>query len=398
MHPPARLSLCLGLLVQVLSAQTFIVHPTPGAGDFVDLQSAVDAARDGATIRITAGTYPTAVVTITAKALTIVGDPGLLLQGGLILQATSWTQPVALVGLHYDFVPHVPGATRTYAFSVIGCNGPVLMDDCEFIQWNAGSTSLPGGLFAQSSSQVMARNCRWLPCEIRQSTVVFERPLIIGLNGALCCPLTFPTPGLTVYSGSDVTVVGGTILGGHGMFWLTQLTHEPGIRSLSASLRLLDGLTLGTNLCPTCPPAPDGPSIILNLGQLSIDPSVTMQTTVVPPIHGGSVQTVAMPSVTSTDAGLGGTLSATAAGPAGEAVVLLFGFPGLPLSIPGILHSIWLDPLLHNEVVALGLPPLSAAFTVPVDPFFQGVRVGWQSIAFPTSGAEASNPSWALVR
>ncbi|MEM7205104.1 MAG: hypothetical protein AAF628_32925 [Planctomycetota bacterium] len=74
MTTPPRTLLGLALLAPTALAQ-IVVDPT-GAGQFVDLQAAIDAAAPGAVIRVVGGSYGSVRID---KSLTIIGDPAPLI-------------------------------------------------------------------------------------------------------------------------------------------------------------------------------------------------------------------------------------------------------------------------------------------------------------------------------
>jgi len=393
---PVR-SICAAVVsAAVVTAQTYVVDAAGGPGShFTDLPTAVLSVPDGATLVVRFGGY--ASPTISGKGLAILADPGVALQGQVVVQNTAVGQRVALRGLRITGV-----APSGPLFALGNCLGPVLLDGCS---WGGLPSGLPAGTLALDVAlcrQVVTRDCTWDECRVNQSNVVFENTLIRGRNGSLCsgCAFTAPALGLWTFA-SDITVAGGQVLGGAEVPGGGSLfPAKPGIEAHATAVRLLGPATVGIAPC-SCVPTSVVPAITLASGSsLRIDPQVVLQTTAVPPIQGSLVQTVAMPHVTSTDAQPGGTLTATAPGPVGAPAILVFGFPGPILAIPGIAEEFWLDPLQHNEFAAIGLLPLGAGIGVPNSPIFLGVAVGWQSIAFDpvTLAAEVSNPSWALVR
>ena len=100
----------------------------------------------------------------------------------------------------------------------------------------------------------------------------------------------------------------------------------------------------------------------------------------------------------SASAALGGTLTATANGPAGTLLLLLLGLPGPALAVPGIVDPLWIEPAGHMYAAIGVTQPLTASLAVPVSQPLLGFAVAWQTIAFdPVAGLLASQPSIAFV-
>src|SRR5688500_8904823 len=107
-HPALHFTLALGLLAgSAASQRTWVVDRQNGAGtDFTALAPAIAAAARGDRIQVRAGSYVGATV---GKALTIVGEGGVLIQGdSLTVQGLPAGDQVVLSGLSVHQIGAAP--------------------------------------------------------------------------------------------------------------------------------------------------------------------------------------------------------------------------------------------------------------------------------------------------
>jgi hypothetical protein len=137
---------------------------------------------------------------------------------------------------------------------------------------------------------------------------------------------------------------------------------------------------------------------ITGTGTARIDPSVVFRGYFGGPIASTVQATfLTMPAVIATDGPLGGNVTVDLRGPAGDFGALLGGFPGPPLSFPGIADPSWMLPgtevVCATTIFATGTS-LSITVPVPNVAALRGLRVVWQGASFgTTNGLQASNPA-----
>ena len=131
------------------AADILIVDPS-GAGNYFNIQPAVDAAEDGDTILIKTGTYQEAVV-VDGKGLTLQADVGadVLIQGGLRIINSLPGQVNVVADLRVEgAAPYLFGVDTAGLF-VEDNQGPVTARNCELIgapgNWTSTSGCSPVG-------------------------------------------------------------------------------------------------------------------------------------------------------------------------------------------------------------------------------------------------------------
>lgn len=205
------------LLSQPLTAQrVWVVAPTIGPGiDFVQIQPAVDAAVDGDTVLVRAGTY-TAFL-ISGKSLTVAADGvtvSLTSQREVGIRNVSATQAVVVRG--FSLFRNGPSV-----LAISDCIGPVSIEDCNF-GINASSND-------SAASLSNARSVTFLRCFLGGTTVLPAS----GGHGLLASSSTIafhdcgvratpslregsPGPAGMVLNRSFAYAAGTTIVGGDG--------------------------------------------------------------------------------------------------------------------------------------------------------------------------------------
>ncbi|TAJ17530.1 MAG: hypothetical protein EPO68_09370 [Planctomycetota bacterium] len=123
------------------------VDDTPGSGAmYATIQAAVDAAPDGATIRIASGTY--AAFSVTGKGLALVGDNGALVNvaGTVSVQSLAADQEFMLRRLSIVGV-------GTQALQIAQAAGRVWIEECEV------KTAIPAGQYQHGKTAVELNAC-----------------------------------------------------------------------------------------------------------------------------------------------------------------------------------------------------------------------------------------------
>lgn len=384
------------LLVLVLSpalaAQTWIVDAANGPGtDFTSIAAAVAAVPSGSTLLVRAGSYTG--FSISGKSLTILGGPGV----DVTQQSLLWCVAVTNLAAHQSVVIHdlrLLGCPGTVNLS--GCAGAVLLEEirtestCPLPPMAREQTFLIDGC-----AQVMLRHSSGFTSQFTASNVVMENCTLTGNDAASGLGTHYgPTAALQITGGgtqlADCTLTGGT--GGGSL-----AGNAPGI-ALSGDVRVLGATTVtaGTDPFAAGAPAIDGS------GSARIDPAAVLNAAGQPPVAAAiSVRTAPMPLVRASSAGPGGTLSGSVTAPHGDVSMLLVGFPGPAVGVPGIDDPFWLHPAAWFAA-AVGAPqqgaPVTATVQVPGSRTFLGQRLAWQSVALTGGRLEASNPSASLVR
>jgi hypothetical protein len=157
-----RLASALVLLAGpgVLHAGVLIVDDD-GSGDFLDVQSAVNAAAEGDTILVR--DLQVEAFTVGTRSLAIVGlptdgeDP--TVNGELIIAGLMEGQQVVLSHLRLQGKQGPPGYTGGVALTVVDSEGSISLCDCAV---TGGPGSLPGGQFglpAPGGAGIVAYNC-----------------------------------------------------------------------------------------------------------------------------------------------------------------------------------------------------------------------------------------------
>jgi len=155
-----KFALALACLAPAASADLWTVAEAGGPGvDFTDIQPAVNAAADGDTVLVQAGTY--GAIVIDGKELTVQGDGEVIVieltvfgAGGLRINNTAPDQSVVVRGIQFQHTSTTGFATT----QVRDCAGPVLLEECSTaFALLPGPPEGPGCLISNSSSVTLAR-------------------------------------------------------------------------------------------------------------------------------------------------------------------------------------------------------------------------------------------------
>src|SRR5262249_11103422 len=251
------------------------------------------------------------------------------------------------------------------------CQGLVLLEDCV-----GNPTSTYGGtprLVVFNCSQLEATRCQfgnsWVTggrADLAHSPIVLRSSSIVsgsryGLS-ATACQLQLVDTAVGVYQGYP---------------------SGPAIVLQGGDLRMVGGSTYQVFN-----------NSIAGTGTMRVDPSV---------VFGGvgfgsqTIPRTTMPAVVATDGPLGGSVTVTMRGPAGDLGVLFAGLPGPPLFFPGIADPSWMLPgtevVCTATVLAAGT---GSAVTYPVPNVLalRGLRIVWQGASVsPANLLQASNPA-----
>ncbi len=379
-----------------LTAQLLIVDANNGPGtNYTSLVVAAASAPDGATLLVRPGGYVGDVL-VAAKGLAILGGAGVqIVQGSIRVVNTLPTQRTLVRG----FVIGTAMFNFYGAISVSGCQGRVVFEQVTASPpWN---TNGPRGLNVSGSTHVELRNCTIdSGAAVGTGLFVAEASTIRG-RSAIWPSLqgnAYATPGLSVGSGSNVHLMQCVVRGGSGMCPLACLGGQvPAAPYENQPAMVLFGGTVTvrgqSSLVGGAMTVQE--AAVTGTGSLRLAPSVTLAGAVT---STPAAVVLAMPDVRSSSAPLGGSITATANGVAGDVLVLVLGLPGPELVLPGAQDSLWIEPAGHLWA-ALGVaPPLTASVAVPSLQSLLGVELAWQAVAFsPVNGFAVSQPSIAFV-
>lgn len=370
MHPIPLASL---LFAGVLSAQTFVVDANGGPGaSFTSLAVACATVPSGAVLDVRPGSYDPFVVS--GKALTILGQPGVVVVGpwfgltSVVIQNTASAQTVVLRDL--TLRSSFGGPLR---LDCTGCAGPVLLTDI----------ALDQSFYAGVDKLLTVQNCA---------------QLAMNACGPFFVPPNAPRAAIEVV-GSDVvlrdcptdTVLGCCLRATNATVQLVDATHVGGgavpvVELLNAQLRVLGNSLLQAQA------ALSTFTVLAGNGTAIVDASTTRIGLVT---SGVTVTTAPQPVVRATGGRLGTLAQATMGGPPGQLGALFLGALGPRQTIPGIAHAAWLaaGQFAAGPVGVFG-PPLAASVSVPNVPALLGSVFVWQGVAFGgATGFTLSNPS-----
>ncbi|MCA8951487.1 MAG: hypothetical protein KDE27_18410 [Planctomycetes bacterium] len=369
-----------------LSAQIIV------SGGGLALANAVATAADGAVISVLPGTYEG--FDVSGKGLTILGSPGVFVTNHIAISGLASQQHFTLRELIWPSV-QIP---TSIVLDVRGYGGGTILLDRLTIPADPSCVSTPLSSVCWRHHGLYANNCRLV---VRNTVIgsgmflqgcetVIDTSVISGEDG-------MPWAGGVLGGRSAITAIGGslqiggssTVQGGNG--WPTQVPGA-GIRPEYCDIRVLSGTVAAGGGGIYQPPDiwfwPGGGTV--RVTARAVVGSASLPILVAP-----------MPELLGASAPVGGVLSASVVGEAGDAVFLLTGLPANPTAIPGLTDALWLDA---NAVAlnAAGTQPAGSTFTgtltVPGSMAFLGLRLAWQAVAIgPVTGVQASNPVVTLV-
>jgi len=366
-----RCSLACLVLFAALPAQTFVVDAAGGPGsNFTDIGTAVGAVPDGSLLLVRAGQY--ASFAISAKSLTILGEPGVSMLGltsSVTISSLAVGQRVAI----HQLSSALPSGGLT-TVTCQSCAGEILLDRVR------GGPFSELRLVAAQCAQVVLTHC------------------ILGSN-ASAASLT----------ASDVTLIDCRVASGHNSNPSATLLLQPGLAQVGGRVQLTSCVVSATGLLAAAtPPAVsmqggslrcDGgtqlhgdsgfPALfgraIDGVGTVRLDPSVVLAGAVPPIGPAIAATTVALPALSVTGGTIGGATNAAMTGASGQLGLLWIGLPGPAAALPGSG-----DPLAvwNGVVLAAGVfgPSLTASVNVPSLPGLVGQAFGWQGLTLDAGG------------
>lgn len=364
----APVAAIFGLAV-AMPAQWFVVDANnwPGA-DFTSLVTALTTVPDGATLVVRSGDYTVpSTITVTGKGLTLVCEEGARV-ANITFTGLAANQTLVIRGLQVG--PWAANGT----LALQSCSGRVLLEECTYPFF--------GG------SRLDIRDC----AAVSVARCVFTAGARFESSNVVCTDTYMHSSavnaaGLSI-TGGDTQLVGCAVSGADGS---ASVFPGPGIFISGATLRLLGSTTVDAG-------APVGPfnNGITGSGVVRKAPTVALAGAagISPGIVLSTVQEAA---TRSTGAALGGSFTATLAGPASLHGGLVFGTPRLPIVVAGIADELWLDPIGYTGVQSLATP-FSVALFVPNVAALLGVAFAWQGVTVGTSGVVLSNPTWFCVQ
>ena len=360
---------CL-VLSAALPAQTYVVDAANGPGtNFTDIGTAAGAVPNGSLLLVRQGNY--ASFAISAKSLTILGEPGVSMLPG----ATSVT--ISSLGVGQRVAIRQLSSTVSGGLTTVicqNCAGEVLLDQVR------SSPFSELRLVASQCAQVVLTHC-----------ILLSNPSAASLTA------------------SDVTLIDCAVTSGHNASQSTPLLQQPGLAQVGGRVQLTNCYVSSTVSLSGVTPAGvsmqggslrcDGgtelhsdfgfPALfgraIDGVGTVRLDPSVAL-VGAVPPIGPAiAATTVALPALSVTGGTIGGTSNATMTGASGQLGVLWIGLPGPAVALPGSGDplAVWNGVVL---AVAVFGPPLFASVNVPNLPGLVGQAFGWQGLTIDAGG------------
>lgn len=377
------------LLTPALAAQTTWLVDASGGGQFVTIQEAVQAARDGDLILVRQANLTNFWNFTLTKGVAIVGiswdGRRAEIGGQLTIAGIGPHQQVVLRSLEYDPVYQAPVGVR-----VQDCAGRVVLEDVvlDGRDPNFVRPWLPG-VVVTDSAHVALHRCSVtgaVGIQVARAAVTISDSTIRGISADGINPI-WPGPGIAVNAGrvwlSASTVVGGSNpFGGH---WAS--AGEPGMvladsAAAVAAGTLLGGYGLGGFAA----------SVYADVGSLlTVDSGTGMPQGV---SGAGNVLLAEMGWVGGGLGAAGVAAQFTLSGPVFALGLLAVSWPEAELSTP--LGALWLrtDAL---SVLAVGSLPVSGAVAVPVG-VLPGTTIALQGAVLDGGVVRLSPPVLTCVR
>jgi len=362
-----------------LGQNTLIVQPGL-AGAYQDLASAVAAAQDGDTIRITGAPQLMAAAPLIDKSLRILGQ-GAQLSGPMQISIAAGKeltmQGVSFGTLVFNSVPYFP-----LSLTLTNCQGRVTIAD--------GGAFGFGQIVIQDCDQVLLARLNILGDEapaasVTRSTVVIDHCVLHGQDGNY--ETAYVAREGLLAAQSTCAIVDCVVQGGN--HWTTLSGTVPGTKAIGATS---SALTIAGLTQVAAGSLYTGPAIGLASSQLTIEPQISTT-------WNGAANVQAVPSLLATGWSLGQTGTVRLRAPVGLFSIIVFGFPGDRANVPGVGDA-WLDPA-SAHTVAIGVQTAAGlAWTKPVPnvPSFDGMHVRWQAITYDGTSFQLSPPVVAILR
>ncbi|MCR9245869.1 MAG: hypothetical protein NXI31_12625 [bacterium] len=371
--PDPRAVLFFTVLAVPAAAQTIIVDSQlrPGT-QYSQISAAVDAAPDGAQLIVRDGTY--SPFQIRNKSLSLLCEPGALV-------STNIFQPVAIDVSDLDATKNVAirqiGFTTTLGLlrlNVRDCAGAVTIDACTFDRSPASQNG--GKIVIANCDHVVVHNCVLDVNGLVDAAIdCFNSNLVID-------ECTLQSTALAVRQGGGrIQINNSRILKAQSLSLNSALLFLAGGEMLVHGGSTIDGSqnSMSAAAAGTGTLVLDPDVQLLNMPKPAIDPNITLESR-------------AIPSVSSGTQPLGGTATATLQVPANGVGFLFVGLEASPTQFPGIIDPIWFS---HGSLEAMGsAPSITGDYSVPNAPWVAGLVLRWQGFVLDRNGeVAASNPS-----
>ncbi len=348
-------------------AQIFVVDANNGPGThFTSIAAAAAAVPSGSVLQVRTGNYQS--VTITGKALTILGEPGAHVFG--------FSSVLSISGTAANQAVHVRGLTLTSAFGGVvvacaACQGPVVLE--RVVQ---STQFLPGTAYGElriaQCDHVLLTECGlFVRTSPPAAVTIVDSDVVITR-----CKASASGTAVDV-ANSTLQLVECQVTGATG--------SNPTVRLASSAVRMVGPSWLHSS----------GPLAFGGTGTVVLDSAVSIVGGI-----GANVAVTTRPQarVVATNGALGTTAAATLQGPPGHLAVLCLGALGPPVSVPGVQFEAWLLPGSFVPVAAAVLTPTapSVAFgvVVPSNPLLLGTACCWQGLTYAaTVGFELTPPA-----
>lgn len=392
-------------LASALVAQTYVVDAANGPGSqFTDLPTAVAAVPDGATLLVRPGAY--GPIDLNGKGMTIVGGPGVMLNG-LLAPAIQ----VKNLAVHQSFSlrgAHMGWGTSMWQVHLSNNAGRVLLQE---FQYSNSTSPYLAGFGVPPPSAIRVDNCAQVllhGCSIRANNAVDAVGSSLDIDGCTLAgtgtttiiyhnPAFAGTPGLRL-ANCSVRLAASSVTGGPGA--LPTLPPSVAVQ-MSGSLVFLGAnstLTAGTPIGFSASVAAMSGS-----GTLVRDPQSTLVAAGGANVVSGSIASSQRPwpSVTSDGGRVGMNAQATVRGAVGELAMLFVSFPAAATSYPQVQGPIWLEGG-NLQLVAIGVQsstvPVAFNTNMPNLAALAGRPRAWQAVSWSSQhGLQASNTSMFVL-
>lgn len=386
LKPPRLTGVSFGLLFGLLASPgidaqtTWVVDASGGPGsNFAQIQPALNAAADGDTILVRAGSYPEFALS-TAKGVMIAGEPGVVVGtvGGVGFTLSKLRAGKTFVMRNLSFTV---GATR---LQFTDCAGQVYLEEVDMSQATVSNSFVVENCAQVCMTQVTASG---LP-----AMIVSDSNVVLVDCRISAVPWATSYPALTL-TNSELTIVDSTLTGGSSAIF----TPAPAIQMGSGTLTLAGR---STSVSAGTSPLPSPTSAVhATTGQVFVDPAVVLvsQGGAATIAGGATVATGPVASVHADGLRSLGTWQLDLHAPTGSAFCL---FVSLPL--PAVVSPwgpVWLD-LNAYAVLACGTVGAGNQFamSLPLPILPRAVPLVAQAgVATPAGLLQFSTPSVDII-
>jgi hypothetical protein len=356
-------SACLVVLAHLPAQQTWRIS-------MAQLPATVAAAAPGDVVLVSgSATFLLPPLAIT-KPLSIHGS-GASFVGGISIEGIASNQTFVLQGVEMHG-----------SIEVHGCAGTVLLS-----QLTVPTAGLPTGSFVKiiDSLDVALESCdlthigtAGIPTVTSMnSSVTVSNCTVAGSVSGRGSP-GYAWPALAAIN-SYLRVVHSALRGGSSTA-STTVRAQPAVQLEASTLRMNGFGTAAIAGVDLVVPV----SAVDGNGVLTLDPAVTLTPSRSAPAIGAGITVIqrAHPTTSMPPSSLGSIASVQTRGRAGDACAVLFGFPGLPQRVPGVLGELRIGASLTVAAITQldGSGQFTLAFPVPNAPILRALTFRWQSI------------------